>query len=206
MNKTEVQLFDNEYKTRCDTFSCGESAESMVGRPDAPLSTAMNLCAACTEQLVRSIVEKYNLHEKTVHSNKPSNYEGNKIVEALNKIGSFDDGTYKPKLEGSVHVADDVPAGMLQDLVFTDSKEELLRLADEDIKRQELEATETGLDHDEEDEPEVTLEEILEGVRSHAELDEIAKQLGVKRLPTRDEKKLNERKEYILNYEFPEAK
>ena len=205
MKKTEVQLFDNEYKTSCDTFGCGESAASMVGRPDAPLSTALNLCAICTEQLVRSVVQKYNLHEKAAHGYRTEvvgvaggiqttvsaeEINGDTIVSMINQTDErIQIEAQKITLESNVDFDKATVTGL-----NGPEKEEFIAPVDDELEQQNVD-----------DEPEVTLEQILEGVRSHAELDEIAKELGIKGLPTRETTKLDGRKEYILNYEFPDV-
>ena len=70
MKTDQTQLFPMEYGTRCDTFGCGESATHMVGRPDSPLNTCHVLCQSCTDSLVESIKEQYDMHEKSVHAPK----------------------------------------------------------------------------------------------------------------------------------------
>lgn len=71
MKTDQTQLFKMEYDTRCDTFGCNETGRYMVGRPDGPLNTSHVLCQVCTDTLVESVKELFEMHEKAVHSPLP---------------------------------------------------------------------------------------------------------------------------------------
>lgn len=94
MNSDQTQLFKMEYGTRCDTFGCGETGQFMVGRPDGPLNTSHVLCQVCTDSLVESIKEQFDMHEKSVHAPLPFELEINTlsteqlILEALDEVRS----------------------------------------------------------------------------------------------------------------------
>ncbi len=54
--KNTAQVFPNPFPHAfCDVFSCRNPAKWFVGRPDAPLSTCMNLCDACLRSVLASI-------------------------------------------------------------------------------------------------------------------------------------------------------
>lgn len=160
MDKTQVQLFKNEYNSRCDTFSCGEPSKFFVGRPDAPLSTAMNLCQVCADQLVESVVEMYGLHAKSVH----------KPTQGVNGVKSA-------VVEG-------------ESVSWVDHA---------DTEEDETGNVETLIDDELGEPDDVTLEEVLESLRTHAELDELAEELGVKGVPSREDATLKERKQYVFD-------
>lgn len=209
MDKTEVQLFDNDYKQRCETFGCGETSRYFVGRPDAPLSTALNLCQKCTDQLVESIVEMFGLHEKSVHANK-GNVEVTPNGTTITLMNG-DSSSSVTVTNGKVDiVADEVTGDFVAEVHLNEEENadtntpppidnDIAGRINANVAEVIIDAGSIALDG----EVEVTLEEILASVRTHAELDAVATELGVEGLPTRDEATLDKRKKYVLDYDFP---
>lgn len=77
----QTQLFKMEYDTRCDTFGCNETGAYMVGRPDGPLNTSHVLCQTCTDSLVESVKELFDMHEKSVHAPLPFDLDVKVLTE-----------------------------------------------------------------------------------------------------------------------------
>ncbi len=50
---------------------------------------------------------------------------------------------------------------------------------------------------------EVSFEVVIESMRTHAELDEVAAELGVEGFPSREEATLIERKKFLIDYDYP---
>ncbi len=86
MEKHLTQLFKMEYGTRCDTFGCGEQGDFMVGRPDGPLNTSHVLCQVCTDSLVDSIKEQFNLNAFVVPAPKKEEKEVNAVDYELDEV------------------------------------------------------------------------------------------------------------------------
>lgn len=55
MPRNVAQVFKHNYPVPCDTFSCSQRAEYMIGRKDAPLNTCMNLCEKCLKNIMKSL-------------------------------------------------------------------------------------------------------------------------------------------------------
>lgn len=70
MNGDQTQLFKMDHVLLCETFGCGEIGSYMVGRPDGPLNTCHVLCDECSKTLAQSVKELFDMHEKSVHTNK----------------------------------------------------------------------------------------------------------------------------------------
>ena len=93
MREDQTQLFQTDYETRCDTFGCGENGVFFVGRPDGPLNTSHVLCQECTDSLVLSIKEQFDMHEKAVHAPKSSatDYELDEVLEGIKTHAALDE-------------------------------------------------------------------------------------------------------------------
>lgn len=105
MQKHLTQLFKMEYGTRCDTFGCGEQGEFMVGRPDGPLNTSHVLCQVCTDSLVESIKEQFNLNAFAVpapveEKDDIVEYEIDEVLAEIKTHAALDELIEEFKLEG----------------------------------------------------------------------------------------------------------
>lgn len=101
MRTDQTQLFKTDYETRCDAFGCEENGEYFVGRPDGPLNTSHLLCKSCTESLVESVKEQFDMHEKSVHSpNSAVEYELDEVLDGIKTHAQLDELIEEFKVKG----------------------------------------------------------------------------------------------------------
>jgi hypothetical protein len=175
----KVQVYDNEYGGRCDTFGCDGNPIVNVGRPDA-IHLSTKFCVKCAGELVTSVNERYPAVVASSESTLDSDLVGF-LVE--NGIKSRDD--FEVVLSASVKTNSEI----------TSTEEAMEALM---MEPKEDNDTVTLLLTEQEEAEGVDLDEVLEAARTHAEVDSIVSQFDFKNIPTKsDGATLAERKAAI---------
>jgi hypothetical protein len=176
----KVQVYDNEYGGRCDTFGCDGNPIVNVGRPDA-IHLSTKLCEKCIGELVSSVNERYLETPSTL------DFDG-ALVDFLLSSGIKTKEDFDLVLAASVKTNSEIT-----------STEEAMESLMMEPKDDDDNATVTLLLTDKEETEGVDLDEVLEAARTHAEVDTVVKEFGFEGIPTKaDGATLAERKAAII--------
>lgn len=176
----KVQVYDNEYGGRCDTFGCDGNPIVNVGRPDA-IHLSTKFCNKCAGELVTSVKERY-AEEDSSEPELDSDF-----IAFLNKNQIKTEEDLKQVIAASVKTNSEIT-----------STEEAIGALMMEPKEDNVPVT-LQLSEDEQEQG-VDLDEVLEAARTHAEIDSIVSEFDFKGIPTKsDGATLAERKKAIID-------